>query len=103
MQNGDQSVGENTLFQWIIKGNITILVAKSKRIEVFNLIQNQLRMWSAIFFINVSCAEFLFKPLKRLLSNYILKTTGQIVDLTVKGTFLKLFNRTFTFFHITLI
>ena len=39
LQNGDQSIGKkNTLFQWIIKGNITILGAKRKRIEVFNSI-----------------------------------------------------------------
>ena len=33
-----------------------------------------------------SCAELHFKPLKRLLSNYIIKTTNQIVDLTDKST-----------------
>ena len=33
-----------------------------------------------------SCADLHFKPLKRLLSNNILKTTGQIVDLTNKST-----------------
>ena len=38
------------------------------------------------FFTTGSCAEFHFKPLKRLLSNYILKTTGQIVDLTDRST-----------------
>lgn len=41
------------------------------------------------FFTTGSCAEFHFKPLKRLLSMYISKTTGSSVDLNDKNILFK--------------
>lgn len=39
-----------------------------------------------VYFFTGSCADFLFKPLRRLLHLYLLKDTGENVDLSDKNT-----------------
>ncbi|CAC5413966.1 unnamed protein product [Mytilus coruscus] len=82
LQNGDRSVAEKILyFSANLRGTSQYWNQRSKELRA--LIQYKINAGQGLpsFFTTGSCAEFYFKPLKRILSLYIKETTGNEIDL----------------------
>ncbi|KAK3093512.1 hypothetical protein FSP39_016633 [Pinctada imbricata] len=87
LQNGDTSTGKKILyFGASIRGTNQYWAQRGK--ELRSLIQYKIHEGEGLpsFFTTGSCAEFYFKPLKRLLNMYIEKATGTSIDLSDKNT-----------------
>ena len=83
LQNGDKSIAEKILyFGASLRGTDQYWIQRSK--ELRSLIQFQINEGKGLpsFFTTGSCAEYHFKPLRRLLEMYVLETTGSAVDLS---------------------
>ena len=83
LQEGDESFIKKILyFGASLRGTSQYWSQKSK--ELRSLIQFKINEGSGLpsFFATASCAEFHFKPLRRLLANYALETSGEVVDFT---------------------
>ena len=83
LQNGDRSIAEKIVyFGACLRGTDKYWAQRSK--ELRSLIQFQINEGKGLpsFFTTGSCAEYHFKPLRRLLENYVFETTGSQVDLT---------------------
>ncbi|CAG2201823.1 unnamed protein product [Mytilus edulis] len=82
LQTGDKSVAEKILyFSANLRGTSQYWNQRSKELRA--LIQYKINEGQGLpsFFTTGSCAEFYFKPLKRILSLYIKETTGNEIDL----------------------
>ena len=82
LQTGDQSIANKILyFSANLRGTSQYWNQRSKDLRA--LIQFKINEGHGLpsFFTTGSCAEFYFKPLKRLLSMYIKETTGKNVNL----------------------
>ena len=86
IQNGDTSFGEKLLyFGSNLRGTSQYWGQRLK--ELRSLIQFKINEGQGLpsFFATGSCAEFYFKPLKRLLEIYIKDCTGSEIDLENKS------------------
>lgn len=90
IENGDTSVCQKILyFGGNLRGTTQYWEQRGKELRA--LVQYKINEGTGLtsFFTTGSCAEFHFKPLKRLLSMYVLETTGSSVDLTDKNILFK--------------
>ena len=90
IENGDLSVGEKIVhFGANLRGTSQYWAQRCK--ELRSLIQYKINEGNGLpsFFTTGSCAEFYFKPLRRLLTLYIKETTGLDIDLTNKSNMFK--------------
>lgn len=89
--NWDKSVSQKILYFGVnLRGTTQYWGQRAE--ELRSLVQfkiNEGNDLPSFFFTTGSCAEFHFKPLKRLLSMYISQTTGSSVDLNDKNILLK--------------
>jgi hypothetical protein len=82
LKNGDKSITEKILyFSATLRGTSQYWSQRSKELRA--LIQYKINEGHGLpsFFTTGSCAEFYFKPLKRILSIYIKATTGTEINL----------------------
>ncbi|KAH3883662.1 hypothetical protein DPMN_007622 [Dreissena polymorpha] len=85
IQNGDSSIAQKILyFGASLRGTSQYWSRRAQELRA--LIQYQINAGKGLpsFFSTASCAEFYFAPLRRLLTQYNLQTTGEIVDLNDK-------------------
>ena len=104
IQNGDSSIAQKILyFGASLRGTSQYWSRRAQELRA--LIQYQINAGKGLpsFFSTASCAEFYFAPLRRLLTQYNLQTTGEIVDLNDKTFYFLFFKITVTLSHITLI
>jgi signal recognition particle subunit SEC65 len=83
IQNGDNSVAKKILyFGSSLRGTSQYWAQRGR--ELRSLIQFQINEGNGLpsFFTTGSCAEYHFKPLRRLLAMYVKDTSGSDVDLT---------------------
>ena len=86
LQEGHQSIAiKNLYFSGTLRGTSQYWEQRGK--ELRSLIQFKINEGCGLpsFFTTGSCAEFHFKPLRRLLYNYIFDVTGKQVDLDDKN------------------
>ncbi|KAH3733234.1 hypothetical protein DPMN_039659 [Dreissena polymorpha] len=86
IQNGDSSIAQKILyFGASLRGTSHYWSRRAQELRA--LIQYQINAGKGLpsFFSTASCAEFYFAPLRRLLTQYNLQTTGEIVDLNDKN------------------
>ena len=87
IQGGDTTVAEKILyFGACLRGTNQYWAQRGKELRA--LIQYQINEGNGLpaFFCTGSCAEYHFKPLRRLLSIYTKATTGQDLDLSNRNT-----------------
>ena len=90
IQNGDESFSKKLLYLGSnLRGTSQYWTQRLK--ELRSLIQFKINEGKGLpaFFATGSCAEFYFKPLKRLLQIYIKESTGKDIDLDNKPTLFK--------------
>ncbi len=87
LQNGDTSIAKKILyFGASLRGTSQYWAQRSR--ELRSLIQFQINEGNGLpsFFTTGSCAEYHYKPLRRLLEQYTAHTTGTSVDLSNRNT-----------------
>ena len=87
LQDGDTRIGQKILyFGANLRGTSQYWAQRQK--ELRSLIQYQINDGNGLpsFFTTGSCAEYHFKPLRRLLELYSVATSGQSVDLSNRNT-----------------
>ena len=87
LQSGDTSIGKKILyFGGSLRGTAQYWTQKAKELRA--LVQFKINEGSGLpsFFTTGSCAEYHFKPLKRLLTTYIKDSTNKDVDLDNRAT-----------------
>ena len=87
LQNGDTNLGQRILYlAGNLRGTSQYWAQRSK--ELRSLVQFQLNEGNGLpsFFATGSCAEYHFKPLKRLLKMYVYEITGSEPDLENRST-----------------
>jgi len=86
MQNGDNSIIKKIIYLGSnLRGSSQYWAQKAK--ELRSLVQYNINEGCGLpsYFCTGSCAEFYFKPLRRLLTNYIKSTKGIEIDLNEKS------------------